>query len=221
VIEMRQQATLYDTLGVERDASESEIRQAFRRLAMEHHPDRFKDSKRIAAEERFQVITEAFNVLSHPDSREKYDMEISAGTDIKAMDAKEISRRLAAKGSQSLRAGNIAEAVEHLKMAIDHDENNSRAHYFYGRVLARIPGKERDALRHVERATILEPNNATMLAEVAVLAVTAGMKTRAIRFAKEALAADPDNVKARGILDEIEGQGAKGGSLLGRLRGRS
>ena len=60
-----------------------------------------------------------------------------------------------------------------------------------------------------------------MLAEVAVLAVTAGMKTRAIRFAKEALAADPDNEKARRILDEIEGHGAKGGSLLGRLRGRS
>jgi len=218
---MRNQATLYDTLGVERDASAAEIRQAFRRLAMKHHPDRFEDAKRAMAEERFQVITEAFNVLSHPDSRDDYDTEISKGTDIKAMDAKEISRRLAAKGSQSLRAGNIAEAVEHLKMAIDHDEDNSRAHYFYGRVLARIPGKERDALRHVERATTLEPYNATMLAEAALLALAAGMKNRAVRFAQGALAADSTNVKASQVLAEIEGGTPKGGGLLNRLRGRS
>ncbi len=219
---MRNPATFYDTLGVEQDASESEIRQAFRRLALQHHPDRFADSKRAAAEERFQVITEAFNVLSHPDSRDSYDMEISKGTHIKAMDAKEISRRLAAKGAQSMRAGNIPEAVEHLKMAIDHDEENSRAHYFYGRVLARIPGKERDALRHLERATILEPNNATMLAEAAVLAVAAGMKNRAIRLANEALVADPTNTKASEVLAAIENGGDQGGGgLLGRMRGRS
>ena len=221
---MRTTVTLYDTLGVERDASETEIRQAFRRLAMQHHPDRFTNDKRSAAEERFQVITEAFNVLSRPDARDRYDTEISKGTDAKAMDAKEISRRLAAKGSQSMRAGNIAEAVEYLKMAIDHDSENSRAHYFYGRVLARIPGKERDALRHVERATILEPQNATMLAEAADLAVKAGMNSRAVRFAQEAFAADSTNVKATKILDEIEGGGKggeKGGGLLSRLRGGS
>ncbi len=218
---MRNPATFYDTLGVERDASESEIRQAFRRLALECHPDRFADEKRAAAEERFQVITEAFNVLSHPESRENYDTEISKGTDGKAMDAKEIARRLAAKGSQSWRAGNIAEAVEHLKMAIDHDNDNSRAHYFYGRVLARIPGKERDALRHLERATILEPHNATMLAEAAVLAAATGMNSRALRFAQEALAADPTNNKASDVLAEINSGGDKNGGLLGRLRGRS
>ena len=218
---MRNPTTLYDTLGVERDATEGEIRQAFRRLALQHHPDRFADGKRAAAEEQFQVITEAFNVLRHPETRKIYDTEISKGTNAKIMDAKEISRRLAAKGAQSLRAGNVAEAAEHLKMAIDHNSENSRAHYFYGKVLARIPGKERDALRHMERATILEENNATMLAEAAVLAVAAGMKSRAVRFAQEALAVDPTNTKASQIVAEIEDGGAKGGGLLGRLRGRS
>jgi len=219
---MRNQVTLYDTLGVERDAPEDEIRMAFRRLAMQQHPDRFEESKRAAAEERFQVVTEAFNVLSHPESREKYDTEISQGTGAEGMDAKEISRKLAAKGSQSMRDGNIAEAVEHLKMAIDHDDDNSRAHYFFGRALARIPGKERDALRHVERATTLEPNNATMLAEAALLSLAAGMKTRAVRFAQEALAVDPTNARANEVLAEAEGgTGAKGAGLLNRFRRRS
>jgi len=217
---MRSPTTLYDTLGVERDASESEIRQAFRRLAMQHHPDGFEVSKRGAAEERFQVITEAFNVLAHPDSRKKYDTEISEGGSGRSMDAKEISRRLAAKGSQALRAGNIAEAVEDLKIAIDHDGDNPRAHYFYAKVLARIPGKERDALRHAERATNLEPNNATMLGEAAHLAKAAGMNTRAIRLAEAALTIDSTNAKAGAVLAGADDDGQSRG-LFGRLRGRS
>jgi tetratricopeptide (TPR) repeat protein len=219
---MRQQVTLYDTLGVERDASDQDVRKAFRRLALKYHPDRFLGEERQEAEERFQGITEAFNVLSHPDSREKYDKEIAQGTDVKKMDAKEIARRLAAKGSQAMREGKMAEAVEHLKMAIDHDDNNFRAHYFYGQVLARIPGKERDALRHVEKAATLDANNATIVAEAAVLSLAAGMKTRAIRHAEQALALDPTNSKANDVLAEIESDGKnKGGGLLDRLRGRS
>lgn len=219
---MRTQVTLYDTLGVERDASDDDIRKAFRRLALKYHPDRYEDTKRADAEERFQGITEAFNVLSHPESREKYDKELSQGTDVKKMDAKEISRRLAAKGSQLMREGKMAESVETLKGAIDHDDNNARAHYFYGQVLGRIAGKERDALRHVERAISLEPGNATMKAEAAALSLAAGMKTRAQRHAQEALSLDPTNSKATTILSQLDGdEKGKGGSLLGRLRGKS
>ena len=219
---MRKQVTLYDTLGVERDADDQDIRKAFRRLALKYHPDRFAGDQRAAAEERFQGMTEAFNVLSHPESREKYDKEISQGTDTKSMDAKEISRRLAAKGSQLMREGKMAEAVETLKTAIDHDDDNARAHYFYGQVIGRIAGKERDALRHVEKAVSLESGNATMKAEAAMLSLAAGMKTRALRHAQEALVLDPTNSKATEVINEAEGgDKGKGGGLLGRLRGKS
>jgi curved DNA-binding protein CbpA len=219
---MRKHVTLYDTLGLERDASDQDIRKAFRRLALKYHPDRFRDDQRDEAEERFQGITEAFNVLSHPESREKYDKEISRGTADKTMDAKEIARRLAAKGSQLMREGKMAEAVETLKGAIDHDDNNARAHYFYGQVVGRITGKERDALRHVEKAISLEPGNATMLAEAASLSLAAGMNVRAVRHAQEALSLDPTNSKASAVISQAEGnEKGKGGSLLGRLKGKS
>ena len=219
---MRNQVTLYDTLGVERDAPDQDIRKAFRRLALKYHPDRFAGDQRPDAEERFQGITEAFNVLSHPESREKYDKEIAQGTDVKSMDAKEISRRLAAKGSQLMREGKMAEAVECLKTAVDHDDDNARAHYFYAQVIGRISGKERDALRHVEKAVSLESENATMKAEAAMLAMAAGMRTRALRHAQQALRLDPTNVKALEIVNEVEGgEKGKGGSLMGRLRGKS
>jgi curved DNA-binding protein len=61
----------YKTLGVERDASEKEIKKAFRKLARQHHPDVNPDDPK--AEERFKEINEAYEVLSDPDKRSKYD----------------------------------------------------------------------------------------------------------------------------------------------------
>jgi len=217
---MRHQITLYDTLGIERDATEQDIRTAFRKLAMQHHPDRFAGDQRANAEGKFQVITEAFNVLSHPEKREKYDQAIFQGAESsKGMDRKEIARRLAAKGSQTLREGNVKEALEDLKMAIDHDDECSRAHYFYGVALGQIVGRERDALRHAERAAVLEPDNATMKAEAAVASLAAGMKSRALRLAQQALDLDPTNVKASQVLQQAEDTAKSGGEgLLGRFR---
>jgi len=218
---MRHNVTLYDTLGLGQDATDKEIRTAFRKLAMVHHPDRFSGDQRDEAEKHFQGMTEAFNVLSHPDSRDEYDKEISKGTDVKAMDPKEIARRLAAMGSQLMSEGNMAEALEHLKGAIDHDNTNARAQYFYGQIMGRIPGKEGEALRHIEQAVALEPGNATMIGEAASIALAAGMKARAIRLAEEALRLDPTNAKATAVLSRIESGNEKTGGLLDRFRNRS
>jgi len=61
----------YRVLGVSPKATDEEIKKAFRTLARKHHPDVAKDKK--TAEEKFKEINEANEVLSHPDSRMKYD----------------------------------------------------------------------------------------------------------------------------------------------------
>jgi curved DNA-binding protein len=61
----------YKVLGVDRKATPDDIKKAFRKLAMKYHPDQNKDNKQ--AEEKFKEINEAYEVLSDPKKRERYD----------------------------------------------------------------------------------------------------------------------------------------------------
>jgi molecular chaperone DnaJ len=66
----------YDVLGVNRNASQDEIKKAFRKLAMQYHPDRNKED---GAEARFKEVGEAYEVLSDPEKRSAYDRFGHAG----------------------------------------------------------------------------------------------------------------------------------------------
>jgi molecular chaperone DnaJ len=70
-------ADFYAVLGVARDANDDEIKLAYRKLAMQYHPDRNGGSKE--AEERFKSITEAYDVLREPQKRAAYDRFGEAG----------------------------------------------------------------------------------------------------------------------------------------------
>ncbi|MEC9309238.1 MAG: J domain-containing protein [Chloroflexota bacterium] len=61
----------YETLGIHRNSDDKTIRQAYRRLAREHHPD--VNQGDASAEEQFKAVNEAYSVLSDKDSRQKYD----------------------------------------------------------------------------------------------------------------------------------------------------
>ena len=62
----------YEVLGVPKTASEDEIKQAYRRLARQYHPDVAKENPKVA-EEKFKEFSEAYEVLADPEKRQKYD----------------------------------------------------------------------------------------------------------------------------------------------------
>jgi molecular chaperone DnaJ len=70
-------ADLYSVLGVDRGASDEDVKKAYRKLAMKYHPDRNNGSRE--AEERFKEITEAYDVLRDPEKRAAYDRYGEAG----------------------------------------------------------------------------------------------------------------------------------------------
>ena len=63
----------YKTLGVDRSADADEIKKAYRKLALKWHPDRHSPAERDAAEETFKRVNEAYEVLSDPEKRRRYD----------------------------------------------------------------------------------------------------------------------------------------------------
>ena len=69
----------YEVLGLSKGASESEIKSAFRKMAMKYHPDRNPGDKE--AEEKFKEVNEAYSILSDPEKKSKYDQFGFAGVD--------------------------------------------------------------------------------------------------------------------------------------------
>ena len=70
---MPQVKNFYDVLGVKRDASDEDIKKAFRKLAVKYHPDRGGDEK------KFKEVSEAYETLSNPDKRKEYDQLLIFG----------------------------------------------------------------------------------------------------------------------------------------------
>ena len=69
----------YEVLGVEKNASDAEIKKAYRKLAMKYHPDQNPGDK--SAEEKFKEVNEAYEVLSDADKKARYDQYGFAGVD--------------------------------------------------------------------------------------------------------------------------------------------
>ncbi|MGA0961144.1 MAG: DnaJ domain-containing protein, partial [Sedimenticolaceae bacterium] len=71
----------YEVLGVQKNASEAELKKAYRRLAMKYHPDRNTGDEAKEAEKKFKEAKEAYEVLTDGQKRAAYDQFGHAGVD--------------------------------------------------------------------------------------------------------------------------------------------
>ena len=75
---MTQKRDYYEILGVEKGASQDDIKKSYRKLAKKHHPD-MNPEKKAEAEEKFKELSEAYEILADPQKRQKYDQYGHAG----------------------------------------------------------------------------------------------------------------------------------------------
>src|SRR4051794_36930982 len=111
----------YEVLGVERSASEQEIRDRFRALARQQHPDRYKGNDKSEAERKFQVLTEAVNVLTNPAKRKQHDAELNSGVFKATADFAQVARAYLSKGVKAFKEGDMRGAYENFDMAVKHN----------------------------------------------------------------------------------------------------
>jgi curved DNA-binding protein CbpA len=208
----------YEILGVERSASEQEIRDRFRKLARENHPDRYRGGDKADAERKFQTLTEAVNVLTNPDKRRQHDSTLTSGAKAN-VDFVQIAKAYLAKGVKAYKEGDIKTAYENFDLASKHNPQDSKSFHYLAMAAARIRGYERQAVTAIESAVQREPMNPLYLKDAGLLYKRAGMVAKAERYFEETLKWDASNVEAQTALAELREskEAGKGGfSIFGK-----
>jgi curved DNA-binding protein CbpA len=195
----------YEVLGVERSATEAEIRDQFRRLAREQHPDRYRGPDKAGAERKFQTLTEAVNVLTNPVRRKQHDSELVPGAGKSGVDFAQIAKAYIAKGVKAYKEGDVKSAYENFDMAVKHNPQDAKAHHSLALAAARIPGMTKQAVQAIETAVQRDPVNFVYLKDAGMLCRRAGMVAKAERYFEEALQWDPQNLEVQGALSELRG----------------
>jgi len=193
----------YEILGVPRTATEEEIRDRFRKLARENHPDRYKGDDKASAEKQFQTLTEAMNVLTNETRRKQHDQMLSGGTvRSSASDPTQVAKAYLANGVKAYKAGDYVAAVEAFDMAVKHNDADAKAHHYLALAAARIPSKMRQAVQAIENAVQKEPYNPVFLKDAGQLCRKVGLFAKAERYFEEALKWDQGNAEIQAALAE-------------------
>jgi curved DNA-binding protein CbpA len=209
----------YEVLGVERSANEQEIRERFRKLARENHPDRYRGPDKAEAERSFQTLTEAVNILTNPVKRRQHDDQLTGGASRGPADFAQVAKAYLAKGVKAFKDGDIPAAYENFDMAAKHNPQDAKAFHYLALAAARIPGYTRQTVQAIETAVLREPMNPLYLKDAGMLCKRAGLTAKAERYFEETLKWDASNSDALNGLAELREtkEAAKGGfSIFGK-----
>ena len=209
----------YNTLGVSPLATDTEIKNAYRRLAKECHPDKsFSAGNPILTNAQFDELNEAYHVLSDKKRRQDYDRIRSDKTgtlaetqDVKVLQAENSFRN----GLKALKEENPRQAVSFLEWAVRYNPNKPIYRSKLGLAIAMAGEDMEKARASCERAIEMEMFNAAHYVDLAEVYLLAGLTEKAREKYKEALKWDPRNRTAAERLKELAPKG-----LLGKLFGK-
>lgn len=198
---MSRDTDYYALLGVSRDATEAEIRDRFRALAREAHPDLAPREHKDEAEAKFQDLTEAVNVLTNPARRKSYDYERAFASAGVTVDGDSVSQSYLNQGMTAYRERQYADAAGNFALAVHRNPNDARAQHYLGLASARS-GDVRTAVKALEAAMALDPHNLTLLKDAGAVFRQAGLFVKAEKAYQEALRWDPNAADVRKALED-------------------
>ncbi len=204
---MFQKVDYYTLLGVGREATETEIRERFRVLAREAHPDRAPREQKADAELRFQELTAAVNVLCNPDRRQAYDRDQVIAASSSGVSSDPVVQDYMEQGNAAFRAGAYAEAAGNFALAAQMEPRDARAQHHLGVSAARA-GDLHTAVKALEAAVALDPHNVTLLKDAGKVFRQAGLLSKAEKSFQEALRWNPAEADARKAVEEIRAERA-------------
>ncbi|HET7286136.1 MAG TPA: DnaJ domain-containing protein [Pyrinomonadaceae bacterium] len=230
---VRTAQTYYDVLGVSGEVSAQSLKDLYYQLARLYHPDRFRKSepallKKI--ESAFARITQAYETLRDDRTRATYDSKlqsrrkaeqlaqsapkattpapqsepVAAGATEPSISAAERAEAQFKEGFAALELGQRKVALGLFASAASAAPKEPRYRAFYGQMLAANEATRRAAETELLAAVKLDPQNAEYRVMLAELYRDLGLKLRAKGEAERAVAADPDNRKARDLLRSLE-----------------
>lgn len=226
-------ATLYDLLGVSRTAEDAEIKKSYYAMAKKYHPDRHHTAHlrevQGLLEELFSKITHAYQTLSDPADRIRYDGKLDQGAQF-ASAAPRSQAVVVKKQEQSSETGRKRQAEErYIEGKKHYDEMHffdaiqclrdavriypqQRYHKLLAQSLMKNPLWGKEAEEQFREAIALDPTDAESHFGLGQIYETKGMMTRAKKMYDQAVACDPENMTFR------EKAEAKTDSALGGFR---
>jgi len=233
LVRVKNARTHYEVLGVAREISAPELKTVYYQLARRYHPDRFRKSAaelvpRIEA--AFARITQAYDTLRDDQLRASYDAKLEVrkkvdqiadaapkasapapqpeavvdGVAEPVMSAAERAALQFKEGFAALEMGQKKAALGLFASAARAVPNEPRYRAYYGQVLAENEATRRAAETELSAAIRLDPQNAEYRMMLAELYRDLGLKLRAKGEAERAVAADPNNRKARELLRALK-----------------
>jgi curved DNA-binding protein CbpA len=192
----------YAVLAVTKTATDDQIRQRFRQLARERHPDRFAGQEKQEAELAFQEITQAFNVLTDPERRRQHDMDLEQRQDVPS-DPKQVARVYLQRGVKAYREKNLGEAADNFDRATRADPASAQGWYNLAVACSQNPTWLPRAVAAIDRACELAPMNTGYWKVAGRILGLAGHTERAIAAYRKAIDWGEDDPAVHRAVEEL------------------
>jgi curved DNA-binding protein CbpA len=199
----------YAVLAVAKTATDDQIRQRFRQLARERHPDRFAGEQKQLAELAFQEITQAFNVLSDPELRRQHDMDLSRRPEAPS-DPKVVARVYLQRGVRAYREKNLVEAADNFDRATRADPASAQAWYNLALTCSQNSAWLARAAAAIDRACELEPMNPGYWKVAGRIHALAGHAERAVTAYRKAIDWGEDDPAIHQALEDLTRSSRRG-----------